>query len=59
MSALPVSLGSPYGGLAVCDGLMRLEEQALVLEYQSKDAVLGILKSDVRERGSRTTFWHR
>jgi hypothetical protein len=35
--------------LAKCEGLLRLEDGDLVLEYQTKDAVMGILKSNVRE----------
>jgi hypothetical protein len=49
IASLPVSLGHPYGGLAECDGLLRLEAVDLVLEYQTRDAVVGFVKSDVRE----------
>ena len=49
MSAVPVSLGYLYEGMAECDGLLRIEEADLVLEYQSKDALVGIVKSDVHE----------
>jgi hypothetical protein len=35
--------------LTNCEGLLRLEDGDLVLEYQTKDGVLGILKSNVRE----------
>jgi hypothetical protein len=35
--------------LAKCEGLLRLEDGDLVLEYQTKDGLLGILKSHVRE----------
>jgi hypothetical protein len=50
MNAVAVSLGSQYGGLAECEGLLHDEGDHLVLEYQIKEAVFGgILKSDVRE----------
>jgi hypothetical protein len=49
MASLPVSLGHPYGGLAECEGLLRLEALDLVLEYQTRDSMLGIVKSGVRE----------
>jgi len=49
MSVVPVSLGSHYQGLAESSGLLRDEGGDLVLEYQSRDAVVGILKSGVRE----------
>ncbi len=49
MSVVPVSLGSHYQGLAESSGLLREEGGDLVLEYQSQDAVVGILKSDIRQ----------
>jgi len=49
MSVVPVSLGSHYQGFAESSGLLRDDGGDLVLEYQSQDAVVGILKSDVRE----------
>ncbi len=50
MSAVSVSIGFPSVlPLAKCEGLLRIEDGDLVLEYQTKDAVVGILKSDVRE----------
>lgn len=50
MNAVAVSLGSQYGGLAECEGLLRDEGDHLVLEYQIKEAIFGgVLKSDVRE----------
>jgi hypothetical protein len=50
MSPVPVSMGFPWLlPLAECVGLLRLEDGDLVLEYQTKDALLGILKSHVRE----------
>jgi hypothetical protein len=47
MSPVPVSIG--FLLLAKCEGLLRLEDGDLVLEYQTKDAVIGILKSKVQE----------
>jgi hypothetical protein len=50
MNAVPVSLGYQYGGLAYSDGILRDEGDHLVLEYQTKEAVVGdMLKSSVRE----------
>jgi hypothetical protein len=50
MSPVPVSIGFPWLlPLAQCVGLLRLEDGDLVLEYQTKDALLGILKAHVRE----------
>ncbi|MGO9464461.1 MAG: hypothetical protein ACLQIB_46875 [Isosphaeraceae bacterium] len=49
MSVVPVALPSHYQGLAESSGLLRDDGGDLVLEYQSKDAVVGILKSGVRQ----------
>ncbi len=50
MNAVPVWLGYQYGGLAQCEGMLRDEGDALVLEYQSKEAFIGdILRSSIRE----------
>ncbi len=50
MSPVSVSIGFPSVlPLAKCEGLLRIEDGDLVLEYQTKDAVVGILKSNVRE----------
>ena len=50
MIVVPVRLGYQYGGLAVCEGMLRDEGDHLVLEYQSKEALVGgMLKSNVRE----------
>ena len=48
MTAIPFST-STYGGLGAIRGLMRVEGGALVLEFQVKDTVLGILKSSPKE----------
>ena len=50
MRPLSVSIGLPSAlPLAKCQGLLRIEDGDLVLEYQTTDAVVGILKSQVRE----------
>lgn len=38
-----------YAGLAKADGLVRLEGNTLVLEFQIQDRALGVLKSELRE----------
>lgn len=35
-----------YGGFAEVNGVMRADETALVLEYVTKDAILGVVRSD-------------
>ncbi len=50
MNAVPVWLGYVYGGLAHCEGMLRVEGDDLVLEYQTKESVIGgVLKSGVQE----------
>jgi hypothetical protein len=48
MSSLPFSI-SMYAGLAKADGLLRLEGNSLVLEFQIQDRALGLLKSELKE----------
>ena len=49
MNTLPVWLGYQYGGLAECSGLLRDEGDDLVLEYQSKEALIGdMIRSSVK-----------
>ncbi len=48
MSSLPFSI-SMYAGLAKADGLLRLEGNSLVLEFEIQDRALGLLKSELKE----------
>jgi len=48
MTAIPFS-AKAYGGFGAVKGLIRAEGGALVLEYQVKDAVLGVLTSSPKE----------
>jgi hypothetical protein len=50
MNVVPVWVGYQYGGLAEVEGMLRDEGDHLVLEYQSKEALVGgMLKSIVRQ----------
>ncbi len=50
MNTLPVWLGYQYGGLAQCSGLLRDEGDDLVLEYQTKEALIGdMIRSSVKQ----------
>ena len=48
-SSLPFTLPEVYHGLAEGHGRLHVGEEGLRLEYRVKDAVLGLLKSRVRE----------
>jgi hypothetical protein len=49
MNSVPFTLSELYGGLATCDGLLRDDGHFVVLEFQVKDSVAGLIKSGVRE----------
>jgi hypothetical protein len=47
MNAVPFTM-DVFAGLGKCEGILREEPGHLVIEYQSRDAIAGIVKSDVR-----------
>jgi len=49
MHAVPYHYDELYGGLADCQGLIRVDGKDLCLEFQVKDSVIGALKSSVKE----------
>jgi len=49
LHSLPFVITEIYGGLASVQGLVSLEHDHLILEFQVKDALVGVLKSQVRE----------
>ena len=49
MLTLPVDIGSHLEGWARSEGILELHSDSLVLNLQSKDTVLGVLKSGVRK----------
>lgn len=49
IKTLPFFIDNACAGLAHCHGLIRDEGKELVIEYQTQDAIAGIIKSDVRE----------
>ncbi len=48
MHTVPFSISDAYEGLADVGGLARFEADVLTLEFQTKDAFFGIIKSDVQ-----------
>jgi len=48
MDTVPFSLSNVFGGLAEGDGLLINEGSHLCVEYQVKDGIVGVLKSDIR-----------
>jgi hypothetical protein len=51
MTTVPFRIKDHLGGLAECSGLLKLEKTAVVVELQSKDALVGLLKSKIKRVG--------
>lgn len=49
MSAIAFQITDACGGLANCHGLIRDEGDFLVVEHQTQDGIVGMVKSDVQE----------
>ena len=49
MTAIPFLIDDACAGFAHCHGLVRDEGNHLVIEYQTQDAVAGVIKSEVQE----------
>ena len=47
MDSIPVRFPEIYEGLADAEGVLRTSPDALTLEYQVKDSLLGVVKSGV------------
>ena len=47
MDSIPVKFPEIYEGLADAEGVLRISTDALTLEYQVKDNLLGVVKSGV------------
>jgi len=48
MHSIPFSI-SVYESLGEAEGLIRFDEESLKLEFEVKDSIVGILKSDLKE----------
>ena len=48
MHSVPFSISDAYEGLADVDGLARFDADVLTLEFQTKDAFFGLIKSNVQ-----------
>lgn len=49
MTTVPFRITDHLGGFAECAGLLKLDGTMLRVELQSKDSILGVLKSKVRK----------
>lgn len=50
MDSIPFSISDVYGGFAETFGIIRLDKDAVVLELQTQDSLLGVIKSDIKVR---------
>ena len=48
MDSIPVKFPEIYEGFADAEGVLRISSEALTLEYQVKDNLIGVVKSGVR-----------
>src|SRR5438552_1768666 len=53
--SVPITLENSWAGLASNSGLLRLESDSLVLEFETKDHVVQMLKSGVKRVALRLT----
>jgi len=49
MLHLPFTITNLYADFAEAKGIMRLERDHLILEFQTQDTVLGLLKSNIKQ----------
>jgi hypothetical protein len=49
MQTLPFKLKNVFEGLAESEGMVSLVDNSLRLEFQTRDSVFGVIKSDVKE----------
>lgn len=47
--SVPVSIPEAYGGMAECNGALRLTDAGLRLEFESRDGFLRLIRSGVKE----------
>ncbi len=49
MKSIPFSIPDVYEGFAETEGLIRLEADVLIMEFETKDSLVGFLKSKLKE----------
>jgi len=47
MPNLPFTIPDLYADFAEAQGIARLDDDILILEYQTKDSIVGMIKSDI------------
>ncbi|MEM8955597.1 MAG: hypothetical protein AAGD22_15695 [Verrucomicrobiota bacterium] len=49
MTTVPFRISDHLGGLAECSGMLALEKSLILVEFQPKDALVGVLKSKIKK----------
>jgi hypothetical protein len=47
--SIPIKLADSFEGLAESKGLLSIKDESILIQFQTKDAVLGVVKSDLTE----------
>ncbi|MCY3020849.1 MAG: hypothetical protein NTW87_17670 [Planctomycetota bacterium] len=47
--SLPFAIDDLYAGLAEVRGMLRVQQQSIVLEFKVRDSVVNVVQSDIRE----------
>lgn len=47
--SIPVKLADSFEGFAESKGLLLLKDESILIQYQTKDAILGVVKSGLTE----------
>ena len=47
--SIPIKLSDSFEGLAESKGLLSIKEEQIYIQYQTKDAILGMVKSGLLE----------
>ncbi len=47
--SIPIKLADSFEGLAESKGLLSIKDESLLVQFQTKDAILGVVKSDLTE----------
>jgi hypothetical protein len=50
---VPFQLNKVYNGIAEGDGILRWDGSKIIIEYQVKDSIFGVIKSSIKRFGLR------
>lgn len=47
--SIPIKLADSFEGFAESQGLLSIKDESILIQFQTKDAILGVVKSDLTE----------